>query len=219
MSTTATAPPPVDIGSEPVIERRVSLSRGPALTLGVILLGAGLYLLYKQHRFPPLSNVPNGRAHVDGEVFLGIFGANGWTGMGTAIAGGPLLFGSAQHHLAKAMSLIVGVVAVAAALIAAVSGDVVGLAAANRWTELGWGACGVILLLNAVVPPRHRRVTLPRPGVQRTPTRAARIDQDAPARERDDSLPTAPASATAPRTSSTTATRTASTGEPPVDHA
>jgi hypothetical protein len=95
---------------EHVIERRVSLSRGPALIVGTILLAAGLYFLYKQHHFPPLGSFPNGRAPVDGHVFLGIFGANGWTGMGTAIAGGMLLFGAAEHHLAKAMSLVVGAV-------------------------------------------------------------------------------------------------------------
>jgi hypothetical protein len=142
----------------PVIERRVGLARGPAHIVGTILLVAGLYLLYKQHRFPPLGNFPNGHAPVNGDVFFGIFGANGWTGMGTAIAGGLLLFASGAHAAAKTMSLIVGVILGAAAIIAAISGNVLGLAAANGWTEIGWGVCAVILLLNVLMPARRRMV-------------------------------------------------------------
>ena len=81
--------------TEPRIEKGISLSRGPALILGTILLVAGLYFIYKQHFFPKLSNFPNGTAKVEAKVFLSLFGANGWTGMLTAIAGGLLLFGAA----------------------------------------------------------------------------------------------------------------------------
>ena len=98
-------------------EKGISLARGPALILGTVLLAAGLYFLYKQHFFPKFSNFPNGKAPVEGKVF-GIFGANGWTGMLTAVAGGLLLFGAAQHLLAKTMSLIVGVALAAVAIIA-----------------------------------------------------------------------------------------------------
>src|ERR1700704_6183002 len=126
-------------------EKGMSLARGPALILGTILLAGGLYVLYRQHTFPKFSNSPNGNAPVGGKVF-GAFGANGWTGMLTAIAGGLLLFGAAQHLLAKTMSLIVGLALGAAAVIALVSGDVLGMAAANGWTELGWGAVAAILL-------------------------------------------------------------------------
>jgi hypothetical protein len=138
-------------------EKGISLARGPALILGTILLAAGLYFLYKQHFFPKFSNFPNGKAPVDGKVF-GIFGANGWTGMLTAVAGGLLLFGAAQHLLAKTMSLIVGVALAAAAIIALASGDVLGLAAANGWTELAWGVAAVILLFNTVIPRRRTTV-------------------------------------------------------------
>ena len=55
-----------------------------------MLLAASLYFLYRQHNFPKLSNFPNGKARVDGKVF-GVFGANGWTGMLIAVAGGLLL--------------------------------------------------------------------------------------------------------------------------------
>ena len=139
-------------------EKGISLARGPALILGTILLAAGLYFLYKARTFPPFSNFPNGTAHTDGNFFLGIFGANGWTGMLTAVAGGLLLFGAAQHLLAKTMSLIVGVALGAAAVIAAISGDVLGMAAANRWTEVAWGACAIILLFNTLVPRRRRTI-------------------------------------------------------------
>jgi hypothetical protein len=138
-------------------EKGISLARGPALVLGTILLAAGLYFLYKQHFFPKFSNFPNGKAPVEGKVF-GIFGANGWTGMLTAVAGGLLLFGAAQHLLAKTMSLIVGVALAAAAIIALASGDVLGLAAANGWTELAWGVAAAILLFNTVIPRRRRTV-------------------------------------------------------------
>ena len=138
-------------------EKGISLARGPALILGTILLAAGLYFLYKQHFFPKFSNFPNGKAPVEGKVF-GIFGANGWTGMLTAVAGGLLLFGAAQHLLAKTMSLIVGVALAAAAIIALASGDVLGLAAANGWTELAWGVAAAILLFNTVIPRRRTTV-------------------------------------------------------------
>lgn len=139
-------------------EKGMSLARGPALVLGTILLAAGLYFMYKQHAFPKFSNFPDGKAPVDGKVLFGIFGANGWTGMLTAIAGGLLLFGAAQHLLAKTMSLIVGVALGAAAIIAAVSGDVLGLAAANGWTEIGWGIAAAILLFNTLIPRRRTAV-------------------------------------------------------------
>ena len=139
-------------------EKGLSLARGPALVLGTILLAAGLYFIYKQHTFPKFANFPDGKAPVDGKVLFGIFGANGWTGMLTAIGGGLLLFGAAQHLLAKTMSLIVGIAFGAAAIIAALSGDVLGLAAANGWTEIGWGIAAAILLFNTLIPRRRREV-------------------------------------------------------------
>lgn len=145
--------------SEPQVEKGISLARGPALILGTILLAAGLYFIYKQHNFPKFSNFPNGTAKVDGKVLFGIFGGNGWTGMLTAIAGGLLLFGAAQHLLAKTMSLIVGVVLAAAAILALLnSGNVLGLASANHMTELAWGIAAAILLFNVLIPRRTRTI-------------------------------------------------------------
>jgi hypothetical protein len=148
------------VGRTTRTEKGISLARGPALILGTILLAAGLYFLYKAHSFPRWSNFPNGHAPKDGKFFLGIFGANGWTGELTAVAGGLLLFGAAQHLLAKTMSLIVGIALGAAAIIALISGNVLGMAAANIWTEIGWGACAVILLFNTLIPRRRREVVV-----------------------------------------------------------
>ncbi|MGZ4296084.1 MAG: DUF4383 domain-containing protein [Solirubrobacteraceae bacterium] len=138
----------------------MSLARGPALVLGTILTAVGLYLLYKARTFPPFSNFPNGTATKDGDYIFGLFAANGWTAMLTAVAGSLLLFGAAQHLLAKTMSLIVGVALGAAAVIGLASGDVLGMAATNGWTELGWGVCAVILLFNTLVPRRRRTVVV-----------------------------------------------------------
>ena len=142
-------------------EKGISFARGPALILGTILLAAGLYLMYKAHSYPKFStNFPNGTAHEDGKFIVGLFGANGWTGLFTAVCGGLLLFGAAQHLMAKTMSLIVGVALGAAAVIALVSGDVLGMAAANHWTELGWAVAAVILLFNTLAPRRRREVVV-----------------------------------------------------------
>jgi hypothetical protein len=139
-------------------EKGISLARGPALILGTILQVAGLYFLYKQHLFPKFSNLPNGKIPPPGKVFFGIFGANGWTGLLTAAAGGLLLFGAAQHLLAKTMSLIVGIALGAAAITALISGNVLGLAAANGWTEILWGASALILLFNTLIPRRKKTI-------------------------------------------------------------
>ena len=157
-------------------EKGMSLARGPALILGTILTAAGLYLLYKARTFPPFSNFPNGDAPKDGEYIFGLFAANGWTAMLTAVSGGLLLFGAAQHLLAKTMSLIVGIALGAAAVIALISGDVLGMAAANGWTELAWGACAVILLFNTLVPRRRRTVVV---------TEETAVAGSAPVAERD----------------------------------
>ena len=139
-------------------EKGMSLARGPALIIGTILSAVGLYLLYKARTFPPFSNFPDGDVTKDGNFIFGLFGANGWTGMLTAVGGSLLLFGAAQHLLAKTMSLIVGIALGAAAVIALVSGNVLGMAAANGWTKLGWAVCAVILLFNTLVPRRRRTV-------------------------------------------------------------
>jgi hypothetical protein len=141
-------------------EKGISLARGPALILGTLLTAVGLYLLYKARTFPPFSNLPNGHVARDGNFLFGIFGANGWTGMLTAVGGALLLFGAAQHLLAKTMSLIVGIALGAAAVIALFSGNVLGMAAANSWTKLGWAVAAAILLFNTLIPRRKREVVV-----------------------------------------------------------
>jgi len=162
-------------------EKGMSLAKGPALVLGTILTAAGLYLLYKARTFPPFSNFPNGDAPADGKYIFGLFAANGWTAMFTAVGGALLLFGVAQHLLAKTMSLIVGIAFGAAAIIGLISGNVLGMAATNHWTELAWGACAVILLFNTLVPRRRREVVVADDAAAAGTAPAAR--RDAVARE------------------------------------
>jgi hypothetical protein len=183
-------------------EKGLSLARGPALVLGTILTAVGLYLLYKARTFPPFSNFPNGDAARDGNFLFGIFGANGWTAMLTAVGGGLLLFGAAQHLLAKTMSLIVGVALGAATVIALVSGNVLGMAATNGWTKLGWAICAVILLFNTLVPRRRRTVAV----ADETGAREAPVAYDRrPVAAGDE--PTATASARSPPSRTATARR------------
>lgn len=124
------------------------LARGPALILGAILAAFGL-LLFLKAGDTPTGNFPDGAA--TGPEFLG-FETNGWTAWFTTAAGALLLFGAAQHLLAKTMSLIVGLALGACAILAAIDGDVLGLAAANFWTWLGWGIAAVLLLFNLFAP-------------------------------------------------------------------
>jgi hypothetical protein len=162
-NSTASRTAGADSGTTPTTrtEKGISLARGPALILGTILTVAGLFFLYKAHTFAKFSKFPNGTAHIDGKFFFGIFGVNGWSAMLTAVAGALLLFGAAQHLLAKTMSLIVGACLAAAALIALFSsGNILGLGAANHLTELGWGVCAVILLFNTLAPRRRRTVVV-----------------------------------------------------------
>lgn len=141
-----------------VVEKGPGLARGPAHVLGSILLAFGLAAMIQHNDFPSAAaQFPDGTAV--GGRFLG-FEVNGWTNLFTAAAGGLLLFAAAQHLLAKAMSLLVGIALGACAVIALIDGDVLGLAAANGWTELGWGIAAAILLVNALLPRarRERRV-------------------------------------------------------------
>ena len=129
-------------------EKGPGLARGPALIIGAILSAFGL-ILFLKNGSTPTAGFPDGAAQ--GPTFLG-FEANGWTAWLTTAAGALLLFGAAQHLVAKGISLFVGLVLGAAALIGLIDGDVLGLAAANVWTELGWGIAAVLLLLNVFAP-------------------------------------------------------------------
>src|SRR3954447_17125134 len=147
---------PVDDDREVVVEHGPSLAKGPALIAGSILVAFGLASLLKNNDFPSFSSsFPD--ADVNGTNFLG-FEVNGWTAFFSIAAGALLLFGAAQHHLAKLMSLLVGIALAPCAVIAIIDGqNVLGLAAANFWTKLGFAAAGGLMLLNALMPRRTRR--------------------------------------------------------------
>src|SRR5919198_5054188 len=157
-----------------VVEHGRSLAKGPNLIVGTIVLAFGLTGLLTNSFFPNASaNFPHGDP--TGESWLGLE-VNGWTNFFCITAGGLLLFGAAQHHLAKLMSLLVGCALGACAIIALIDGDVLGLAAANGWTELGWAIAAVVLLIN-LFSPRTRREHRVAPVAATTPAPAARADR------------------------------------------
>lgn len=158
-----------------VVEHGPSLAKGPAMVVGSILLAYGLTGLLKNSVFPHASSsFPNGSPQ--GSSWLGIE-VNGWTNFFTIAAGGLLLFGAAQHHLAKLMSLLVGAALGACAIIALISDNVLGLAAANGWTELGWGIAAGILLLNVLSPRRRRERVVGPAGTTAAGDRTGRFDR------------------------------------------
>ena len=146
--------------ADPVPERDVVVEHGPSfakalpMIIGSILIAYGLTGLLKNSVFPNAgANFTGGSPQ--GSSWLGIE-VNGWTNFFNIAAGALLLFGLAQHHLAKTMSLLVGLALGACAVIAVISDNVLGLAAANGWTELGWGIAAVLLVLNMLAPRRRR---------------------------------------------------------------
>jgi hypothetical protein len=176
----------IDDDREVIVEHGPSLAKGPALIAGSLLVAFGLASLLKNNDFPQFSSsFPDG--DVQGTNFLGIE-VNGWTAFFSITAGALLLFGAAQHHLAKMMSLIVGLALAACAVIAIIDGqDVLGLAAANFWTKVGFAVAGGLMLLNALMPRRTRRREVG-PATTATTTRRDRdddlVDDDVPARRR-----------------------------------
>jgi hypothetical protein len=140
-----------------MVEPGASLAKGPALVLGAILGFYGLLGLLTNAQFPNFSDsFPD--ATQQGSSWLGLE-VNGWTNFFLITAALLLLIGAAQHHLAKAMSMVVGLALLACAVIAIIDGeDVLGLAAANGWTKLGFAVVGALALMNALMPRRmHRR--------------------------------------------------------------
>lgn len=173
---------PVADDREVVVEHGPSLAKGPALVVGAILVAFGLASLLKNNDFPSFSSsFPDGE--VQGTSFLG-FEVNGWTAFFSITAGALLLFGAAQHHLAKMMSLLVGLALAACAVIAVIDGqDVLGLAAANFATKLGFAVAGGVLLVNALMPrtARRREVRTGDAAAEQQPSRFSRTDRDAEA--------------------------------------
>jgi hypothetical protein len=175
----------VDDDRDVVVEHGPSLAKGPALIAGSLLTAFGLCALLKNNDFPSFSSsFPD--ATQQGTNFLG-FEVNGWTAFFCITAGALVLFGAAQHHLAKMMSLLVGLALAACAVIAIVDGeDVLGLAAANFWTKLGWAGAAAFLLITALMPRRRRERVVGAPATAAGPatTRGDRTVADEPVARR-----------------------------------
>jgi hypothetical protein len=136
------------------LAKGTSLAKGPALVVGSILFAFGLIGMVVNSEFPPRSGFPD--AAVSGDALLGVE-VNGWTNFLLVACGGLLLFGAAQHLLAKTMSLITGAGLGAAAIFAAIRGEILGLGAANRGTVIAMAIAAGALLLNALMPRVGRR--------------------------------------------------------------
>jgi hypothetical protein len=135
--------------SDKSTNKGVSLAKGPAGIIGVILLAFGVTaLLFSSHSFA--AHAIHGT--VDGKRWLG-FEVNGWSALLCAGAGAALLFAAPLHWGAKTVSLIVGVLLGEAALLAFVDGhDALGIFAANHLTQLGWAIAAAVLLVVALLP-------------------------------------------------------------------
>ena len=203
----------------------VSLAKGPVAIVGLVLLVFGASaLLMGGHSFSahPLAGTVNGKTWLGLEV-------NAWSSLLFIGAGALLLFGSPLHWGAKSLSLIVGLVLLAAALIALYDKqDVFGIFAANGLTKLVWGAAAALLLILALLPRvgaknkdadpdaerarSERRAERQARDVERVPTRERqpRFDRDAaPAGDgarsrREGGSVVAPASRTTPQSRDTT---------------
>jgi Domain of unknown function (DUF4383) len=199
----------VDDDRDVIVEHGPSLAKGPALIAGSILVAFGLAALLKNNDFPAFSSsFPDGE--VQGTNLLGIE-VNGWTAFFSITAGALLLFGAAQHHLAKLMSLIVGLALAACAVIAIIDGqDVLGLAAANFWTKLGFAVAGGVMLLNALMPRTTRRREVGTAGT----AAATRDDDRLRDRDREGAVVATDAPVAAPREDGRFGRPGATTGEP-----
>lgn len=130
-------------------EAGMSLAKGPAGIIGLLLLAYGVLALIFGNADFEASPIDG---DVQGETFLGIAG-NGWTNLLFAVGGALLLVGAPLHWGAKVMSLIVGLVLGAASVIALwYDDDVLGIFAANGPTTLVWGVAAAILLVLALLP-------------------------------------------------------------------
>ncbi len=127
----------------------VSLAKGPVGILGIIGILYGLSaLIFSSHGFA--LHIPHGAVH--GKKWIGLE-VNGWSDLLFIAAGLLLLLAAPLHWGAKSMSLLVGWVLIAAAVIALIRKDgVFGIFAANHLTELVWAAAGVLLILLALLP-------------------------------------------------------------------
>jgi hypothetical protein len=130
--------------------RGISLAKGPVLIVGLALLAFGILALAiagaTGFTAKPLSGTVSGKKFIGLEV-------NGWSSLLFIAAGALLVFGSPLHWGAKLTSIVVGLVLIAAAVLAYLNEDsALGIFAANGLTELVWLAAGVLLLVLALLP-------------------------------------------------------------------
>jgi hypothetical protein len=132
----------------------VSLAKGPVALIGALLLAYGVTaFIMGGHSFA--LHPPGGT--VIGQTWLGLE-VNAWSSLLFIGAGVLLLISAPAHWAAKTMSLIVGLVLVAAALIALYDKhDVLGIFAANGPTRLVWAVAGVVLIVLSLLPRVGRK--------------------------------------------------------------
>ena len=131
-------------------KKGVSLAKGPVLIIGLALMAFGVLALLIGGAHGFTAKPPSGA--VSGKQFVGLE-LNGWSSLLFIGAGALLVFGSPLHWGAKAMSMLVGIGLIAAAVLASINQDsALGIFAANGRTELVWLAAGALLLLLALLP-------------------------------------------------------------------
>jgi hypothetical protein len=154
----------------------VSLAKGPAGIIGIVLLAFGVTaLIFGSHSFT--AHAVDGT--VNGKSWLG-FEVNGWSSLLCAGTGLALLLAAPLHWGAKTIALVVGLIMGAASVIALVDGDdVFGIFAANGLTKLGWGVAAAVLLVVALLPRvgREKDDSATRPR-RRERTAEARFTRD-----------------------------------------
>lgn len=128
----------------------VSLAKGPVGLVGLVALVYGvLGLLFGSSNFT--AHPMNGTVLASGH-FLGIYG-NGWTFALIAAGGLALLIAAPLHWSAKFMSLLVGIVFGAAAVIGLINGHgVFGIFAMTHRSELVLGIAAIVLIVLAFSP-------------------------------------------------------------------
>jgi hypothetical protein len=130
-------------------DKGVSLAKGPVGIIGMILLAYGVTALVFGGRSFTTQALDG---TVNGETWLGLE-VNGWSDLLFIGTGAALMFGAPLHWGAKSLSLIVGLVFAAAAVISFVDGDdVLGIFAANGRTTLVWAIAAAVLIVLALLP-------------------------------------------------------------------
>jgi hypothetical protein len=171
--------------------RGVSLAKGPIALIGALLLAYGVTaFVMGGHSFA--LDFPSGT--VNGKTWLGLE-VNAWSSLLFAGAGVLLLISAPAHWAAKTMSLLVGLVLLAAAVIALYDKqDVLGIFAANGPIRLVWAIAGLLLVVLSLLPRVGRKDVraTSRDRRERFSRDASRDEQLEPAGSRAAGGPTTP---------------------------